>query len=345
MTRDIPIIDIGPWHSGGVARRRDIAAQVDEANRAIGFLKITGHGIPASLVEHFERTTTAFFDLPLATKLQYRSPDPKLNRGYSPTGSEALAYSLGRETPTDLFEAFNAGTEVSTPDDPYFSSEAHRLFAENRWPDEPIGMRDIWDEYMAHVRALAQYLLQVFATALRLDVDFFAARADRSPDVLRAINYERAPGQSAPLPGQMRLGAHTDFGTCTILLADEVAGLQILDSSGVWIDVIPTRGTFVVNVGDLLAAWTNDVWRSTLHRVVPPPRTRHGYDRRRSYAYFHEANHDVTVEPLEHLIDPETTARYQPFTVADHLTGKLASSRGLEPLRAVSTARDREQHF
>lgn len=341
----VPIVDISGWVRGDAATRAAIAEQVGRAGRSIGFLKIAGHGVPPDLIERFEQVTTEFFARPAEAKLALRSPDPNVNRGYSPTGSEALAYSLGRETPTDLFEAFNAGTEAFDADDPYVQAESHRMFAPNRWPAEPAEMHAVWVEYMDHVRALAQRLLEIFAVALGQPTDFFTSRADRSPDVLRAINYWRAPGEPDPLPGQMRLGAHTDYGTVTVLLADEVPGLQILDVSGEWGDVIPTTGTFLVNIGDLVAAWSNDTWRSTLHRVVPPARQTDAFNHRRSYAYFHEANYDVTVAPLAELVDPEVGPRYEPFTVADHLTGKLASSRALEPLRTVSTTTNRDQHF
>ena len=121
------------------------------------------------------------------------------------------------------------------------------------------------------MRGVADALLRAMALALDLPDDWFVDRLERAILTTRAINYERAPGAPDPRPGQMRMGAHTDYGVLTILLADDVPGLQVF-RDGQWHDVDVPRGTFVCNLGDMLERWTNNRWTSTLHRVVPPPR-------------------------------------------------------------------------
>ena len=110
----------------------------------------------------------------------------------------------------------------------------------------------------------------MFAVALGLPDGWFSPYVDRSTTTMRTIRYERRSGEADPLPGQQRMGAHTDYGMVTVLYAEAVAGLQIVAPDGDWIDVIPADDALVINLGDLTAQWTNDQWRSTVHRVVPP---------------------------------------------------------------------------
>ncbi|MEO1060884.1 MAG: 2-oxoglutarate and iron-dependent oxygenase domain-containing protein [Actinomycetota bacterium] len=331
----VPMIDLSGWGESA-ARDAEIAAAVDQACRAVGFLEIEGHGVDPGLVERLFGVTDELFARSPEAKSAYITP-PEIDRGYTPPGREGLSYSIGVDSPPDLFEAFNIGVgELLGVDE----SEG-LLWAANVWPDTPAELRPTWLEYARTMYGLADRMLAIFSVALGLDRDWFPSRADRSPDVLRAINYERRPGDPPPLDGQMRLGAHTDYGTCTILLADPVGGLQILGTDGDWYDVVPTPGAFVVNIGDLLAAWTDDAWRSTLHRVVPPPAGVDGSARRRSFAYFHEANPDVLVEALPGLVADGDAPAYDPFSVGDHLTGKVVGPRTLTTSVATSTVGDR----
>jgi isopenicillin N synthase-like dioxygenase len=140
------------------------------------------------------------------------------------------------------------------------------------------------------------------------------------------------------------MGAHTDYGIVTVLYADAVPGLQIVGPDGEWQDVLPTEGAFLVNLGDLLAEWTNDRWRSTLHRVVPPdPRTSDAA-RRRSVAFFHDGNYDALVECLPTCCSGDNPPKYAPILAGDHLMAKLLGPRTLTVSDAVSTAGDRPIH-
>jgi isopenicillin N synthase-like dioxygenase len=125
------------------------------------------------------------------------------------------------------------------------------------------------------------------------------------------------------------MGAHTDYGIVTVLWADPILGLQILDSHGTWHDVVPAEGALLVNLGDLLARWTNDRWISTLHRVLPPRDDEGRLVRRRSAAFFHDGNADAVISCLPGCATDKNPARYESVTVADHLAAKLNGSRGL----------------
>ncbi|MEM7341721.1 MAG: 2-oxoglutarate and iron-dependent oxygenase domain-containing protein [Actinomycetota bacterium] len=333
----VPTVDIAAFAAGSSTVRNRIAEAADEAYRSIGFLQVAGHGVPQSLIDSMQAVTTAFFDQALDFKLPYVMP-PEANRGYSPPGAEALSYSTGMESPPDMFQAFNAGAQIHTID-PATRPERHQtLYHRNVWPDSPSEMQTIWEEYIAEVSALAQRMLTILATALDLDEDYFTSRADQAPDVLRALDY-RSFGNAEVLPGQMRLGAHSDYGMCTMLYADPVPGLQLMGAEGRWLDVTPTPGHYLVNVGDMLAAWTNDRWQSTVHRVIP---ARPGESlTRRSMAYFHEANPDAIIEPLAVCVDAGAPPRYEAISAGDHLLAKVVSGREMTPAEATQTTGDR----
>ncbi len=325
-------IDLGPFRHGDDDDRASVARAFDHAARTVGFFSITGHGVDPTLIDEMMQVTSAFFDRPADEKMRYYVEDRSANRGYAPEGSEALAYSLGeRDLPTDLFEAFNVGCELTDDHltDPYYAD--HRYFAANPWPSIPPDMRDIWLAYFTAIDDVANTVMSAAAVALGMSGDHFVPLLDKGPTVMRANNYQRRDGAPAAVNGQMRMGAHTDYGSITVLLADPVAGLQICDDAGLWHDVLPPEGGFIVNVGDLLSEWSNDRWRSTLHRVVPPSGDIDGPFRRRSIAWFQQPNHDAVIECLPSCSDESNPPRYAPVTSGDHLMAKLMGPRLLRP--------------
>jgi isopenicillin N synthase-like dioxygenase len=141
------------------------------------------------------------------------------------------------------------------------------------------------------------------------------------------------------------MGEHTDYGICTVLYGesctDGSAGLQIVGPDAAWHDVRADDGALLVNLGDLTAQWTNDRWRSTLHRVLPPPRLADRSNRRRSIAFFHDGNHDALIECLPTCHDATSPPRYTPVLAGDHLMAKVIGPRTLSPSDAQQTTGDR----
>jgi isopenicillin N synthase-like dioxygenase len=172
---------------------------------------------------------------------------------------------------------------------------------------------------------LALRLTEVFARALQLPAGYFRPFVDRSTLTMRCNHY----GPQRAQPGQLRMGAHTDYGIVTVLAADRVPGLQIFHE-GAWHDVLPEPGALLVNLGDLTALWTNDRWRSTLHRVMPIEGVT-----RRSAALFFDGNYDARIEPL--LISPQNPARYAPVIAGEHLLAKVLGPRTLSRATASDT--------
>lgn len=334
----VPLIDLSRWRQGD---RAGLAADVDAACRSVGFMQVVGHGIDDAVIRRMLDASDEFFALPIDHKLAIRPPNPGVNRGYASMGSEALAYSLGIEARPDLFEAFNVGPDLVDHVDPFYAHDPFGFFADNVWPDEPAAMRPAVVEYFEEARRVAGELTDVFAVALGLADGWFRPHVDRSTTTMRVIHYERRPQDPPPAPEQMRMGAHTDYGIVTVLYADQVPGLQILGPDGQWHDVVPMPGALLVNLGDLTAQWTNDRWRSTLHRVVPPPNDASGGALRRSVAFFFDGNYDALVECVPTCTSADDPPKYAPVVAGEHLIAKVLGPRTLSVSTATDTAGER----
>jgi isopenicillin N synthase-like dioxygenase len=336
----IPIVDLERWW-GSEADRRAVGREIDAAARRYGFFQIVGHRLPQERIDEMLAASSEFFALPIEIKRLCTPADPSINRGYAARGTEALSYSIGRDAHPDLFEAFNIGEDAIDYSDPFYAAQAGGAFARNIWPSQPAEFRPALVDYFRAARRLALTLTEVFAVALRLPAGWFSPFVDRSTTTMRSIRYERCAGDDEPLPGQQRMGAHTDYGIVTVLYAEPVAGLQIVGPDGEWIDVIPADGALVINLGDLTAQWTNDQWRSTVHRVVPPPAAVDGPAVRRSAAFFLDGNWDSVVQCLPTCTNAADPARYPPVTAGEHLKAKLMGPRLLRASDAVDTSGDR----
>jgi isopenicillin N synthase-like dioxygenase len=322
----VPVIDISSFRMpyADAAARSAVVRQVDEAARTIGFMQITGHGIPAGTLAEFTAATDAFFALDAQAKARYRCP-PGINRGYTPPKAESLANSLGLATAADLFEAINIGT--STADFPALDLPGD-VYAKNVYPaDEVPDFEAAVTAWFAAAGLVARTMVRIFGVALGGREDYFERFTDHSIDVLRMNNYP-LPGPGTELePDQLGMGAHTDYGIVTVLWADQVPGLEIHGADGNWHPVLPADGALLVNLGDATARWTNDEWISTLHRVAAP-RAGGVLVPRRSAAYFHDGNVDAVIECLPNCVSEGNPAKYAPVTVGEHLAAKLAGSRG-----------------
>ncbi len=301
---DVPVIDIsGPAEA--------VAAEVDAACRQIGFLAVVEHGVPTVVVAAAWDAAVDFFDLPPDEKLRSRTDGPY---GYSPFGAEALARSRGVTAAPDLKESFNLG--------PY-----HLGLRGVVWPEAPAGFRAAWTAYYEALGGLASRLLAIFAAALDQPPDTFTRHFERHTSALRALNYPALHRPAAP--GRVRAGAHSDYGSLTILLPGPGrGGLEVLARSGDWSTVPLVEGAFVVNIGDLMQRWTNDRWVSTLHRVVNPPDEVASSERRQSIAFFQNPNGDARIVTLPTCVPDGESPRYTPVVFGDWLAAKVAAATG-----------------
>ncbi|MET7598985.1 isopenicillin N synthase family dioxygenase [Streptomyces sp. NPDC004082] len=262
----MPTIDLRPWLTGDADARAGIARTVDDALRTAGFLLVTGHGVDPGLRTRVRAEARAFFALPAEVKQRYATRVG--GRGWLGRGAEANGGAEGTPTPPDLKESLTFAT-----DEPFGDPELDaRWYAPNVWPAEVPGLRGPCEEYLTRMSGLQHHLLALLGEALGLEPDFFT-RHMAHPTYGFNINwYPGTEVVGAPEPGQFRIGPHTDFGTVTILDRQTgKGGLQVFTDDGGWEDAPHDPAAFTVNIGDLMARWTGDRWRSGRHRVLPPP--------------------------------------------------------------------------
>jgi isopenicillin N synthase-like dioxygenase len=309
----IPTIDLSAARTGGLASRRAIAREIDATCREIGFFTITGHGVPIAAMDELRSKAHTFFALPLEEKRKAIHPVPGTPRGYRAQGLESLAQANAGTTPSDLKEFYHFGRE-SWPEETYYTGpEGRRYFIPNFWPAMPEGFANAAAAYYAEMEKLAAFMMQLTALALGLEEHFFDDKIDKHITAMRLNFYPEQT--SPPKPGQLRAGAHTDYGAFTILNGESVpGGLQVLAKNGEWIDVETDPETFVINIGDLLMRWTNDRWVSNTHRVVNPPASVASQAKRLSIAFFQQPNHDAVIE----CIAPRGQAKYPPVRSGEY---------------------------
>jgi isopenicillin N synthase-like dioxygenase len=326
MAADIPVIDIAPFLDGNGANKARVARAVNRACEDTGFFIIVGHSVPESLISAVMGISRDFFDLSETEKLKSAPPHRSFPRGYSRMMDESLAYSAEQAAPPDIKEAFAIG-QVDVPNAEYYHCAAAGMsFVANIWPERPESLREIWTNYFRAMEGLAADLMEIFAVALDLKEDFFDDKLDKAVSVLRALNYPNLDFK--PLPGQLRAGEHTDFGSLTVLLQEgKPGGLQVLTRSGRWVDAQPVPNSFTVNIGDLMQIWTNDRWISNMHRVANPPFGTTLDCRRQAIAFFQQPNYDTLVSCLASCQGPDRPPKYAPVTSGDHMHMKIMRTR------------------
>ncbi len=326
---EIPVIDLSPSASSA-AQKRTVVKAIARACEDVGFFGIVGHGVDAEAIAAVYREGRAFFGLGREEKMVIARPAPGVSRGYNSLADQSLGNTLASGVPPDLQESFAIGP-LNPETGPYWT-EAHGPvhFHANLWPRRPAGFRTAVTSYYQAMERLSSRLARMFALALDLPEDFFEDKIDRHVSTMRLNFYPAQP--VAPLPGQIRAGAHSDYGAFTILRTEAAAGgLQVVRRGGTWIDVPHVEDGFVVNIGDLLMRWTNDRWVSTLHRVVNPPEAVRANSTRMSVAFFEVPNHDVEVRCFESCSGPDNPPRYAATTAGAHWRAKILAARGEAP--------------
>lgn len=320
----IPVIDISGYYSGSYEKKLKIAKEIDAAWKNIGFLVIEGHQVSEDLVARAHKVSREFYDLPESIKLKYTT-SPSVYRGYIAMGGLAAGNTFGdRKTAPDYREMFTMSRENCDPSDPYYGSEeGKRVFSPNVWPVEVTNFKEIWLEYYSAMDKLGKTLMHLFALGLDLPEDWFDSSFDKHMSVLAVTNY---PDQaSAPTENQLRCGAHTDYGALTILKSEnKPGGLEVMSKDGKWLSVPMVPGTYVINLGDLMARWTNDRWVSNLHRVANPPRDLAMDSRRQSLICFFHPNYDAKIECLPSCTNAQGSPKYPPVRTREYLLAKIA---------------------
>ncbi|MDR0278416.1 MAG: isopenicillin N synthase family oxygenase [Paucimonas sp.] len=308
----LPVIDIAPLYRDDPAARQAVARQIDSACRQWGFYYITGHPIPATRIAELKAAAEDFFARPADEKLRIDITRSAHHRGYGAVATE----QLDPNRPSDLKETFDMGFHMDAGHPDVLAGKPLR--GPNRHPDLP-GWEPLLQQHYEDMHALSLTLLRAMALALDIDEDFFDQRFADPISVFRMIHYP--PRQTASSAEQQGAGAHTDYGCVTLLYQDSAGGLQVRSLDGEWIDAPPIEGSYVVNIGDMMARWSNDRYKSTPHRVISPQ----GRDRY-SMPFFAEPHPDTRISCLPNCSGPDNPPKYPPVSCSDYMLSRFAET-------------------
>lgn len=313
---NLPLIDISGLRSDTLSDRMKVASQLREACQRCGFFYIINHGIDPVLISRVQEQAEQFFALPSSIKLAVDKALSPCNRGYEPLRAQTLEAG----SPPDLKEGFYIGNHLDQSDPQVLAGRFNQ--GPNQWPEGVANFQTVMEEYFAAAYQVSCLLMKGLALSLALAEDHFDPLLVDASATLRLLHYPPQPPK--PLRGEKGCGAHTDFGALTLLLQDAAGGLQVkaIDSDE-WIEAPPVEGSYVVNLGDMISRWTNDLYHSNLHRVI----NRSGRERY-SVPFFFTGNLDMLVECLPTCLSPDGTAKYPPISIEQHIMERYESTYG-----------------
>ncbi|MEM9200629.1 MAG: 2-oxoglutarate and iron-dependent oxygenase domain-containing protein [Actinomycetota bacterium] len=312
--QQIPTIDLAPMRSDSAEARAHVAAEIRTACLEVGFFYVTGHGVDPAVIDAAFATADRFFALPDEQKAEVSILHSDKLRGY--TG--LLEENTDPDNAGDLHEAFDIGLELDD-DDPDADGDTYG-WGRNQWPDLDGFRSDVLAYYDA-MRTLCDQLYRGFALSLDLDEDFFTSKMHKPIGELRLLRY---PGQPEPQADVLGIGAHSDYDVFTVLATDEHEALEILNPAGDWIRVPPRPDAFIINVGDLLERWTNDLYRSTVHRAINI-----GVHDRHSIPFFSNIDPLETVAVLDSCQSDDRPARYPPVAAGAYVEACMQEAYGV----------------
>lgn len=306
---NIPLIDISPLYQNDPVGKRHVANAIDNACQHSGFFYIKGHPITAERIHTMRALAQDFFALPMAEKQAIAIRLSNNHRGYGETAAE----QLDPTQPGDWKESFDMGLNLAA-DHPLVGPQ-RPLYGPNQYPEGLAGFQQTMETHYWDMLTLGKKILSALALALNINEDFFDDKFEHPLSVLRFLHYPPRPAVTDANGKQMipvGAGSHTDYGCITILWQDEVGGLQVQDVNGNWIDAPPIADTFVINIGNMMARWSNDRYKSTPHRVYSPSGAE-----RYSIPFFVEPDFDTDVSCLPNCCAAGETPKYAPISAGD----------------------------
>ncbi|HUZ64387.1 MAG TPA: 2-oxoglutarate and iron-dependent oxygenase domain-containing protein [Acetobacteraceae bacterium] len=320
---EIQTIDLSRFMDG--SDRAGVARQVARACEEVGFLIVSAHSLPLDVRQAAFDRSRAFFHLPQEVKARFSPQIKGQQRGYHGVATRSLGRTDRQAAPADLRQSVFLGPL----DDhrAYYADlpEAQPAYAPNIIPTVPDGVDAALTALYRAFERLAADMFRVFACVLDLPDDFFVDKMTRHFCIMGCHHYPSL--EQDPKPGQLRAGAHTDFGAMTILgMTDGLGGLEARTAAGVWIPVTAQPGEFVINLGDLMQRWTNGRWRSTLHRVVNPPGLSMANSERQSIGFFVHPDYDARIACIESCLALGESPLYPPITAGEHIKMKIDRS-------------------
>ena len=313
VAKAIPVIDFAG---------KGVPQAIHRACREIGFFYVANHGVSRALIEAQFDWARRFFALPLEKKLTLHMKNSAATAGYEPIGGQILDSqdAAAEKAPPDLKESFYCAMEL--PDEHPWAKKRIRGFGHNQWPQGMPEFRSQMLAYQAAMRELGDRVLAKLALSLELPGDFFVPFYDMPGTTLRLLRYP--PHPRAALANQLGAGAHTDWGGITLLVQDQLGGLEVRNVENEWIQATPVPDTFVVNLGDLMQRWTNGLYRSNMHRVRNNSASRDRY----SIPFFYSPRPDSRIECLPTCSDAQNPPKFAPCTAAEHTHEMFQRSYG-----------------
>ena len=309
----VPLIDVSGMMSDAAADKRRVADELREACINVGFFYIANHGVPQELVDAMFAMQPRLFDLALADKMRWHVKKSSQLLGYVAMREENANPAAGKG---DMHEAYDFVPEDVQLANDFLAGDFRR--GGNIWPDVP-GFRELATRYGIEMRLLARRLFGAFALALNLPEDYFSGLAGSPMALIRMLHYPTQPG---PFDEEtIGTGAHTDHECFTILCQDGIKALQVRNRGGEWIDAPPIRGTFVINIGDLMARWTNGIFASTYHRVA----NMSGHARY-SLPCFVGPNADAIIQALPSCVSAARPAKWPPVVAGEYVSSAIYHS-------------------
>lgn len=257
--KSIPVIDLSDSFSDNLEKRKSVAWEIHKACRTTGFFYIKNHGIASEVLQKQLDIAKQFFDLPIENKLEIDFKNSKCLRGYEPMAAQ----TLDEGSPPDLKEGFMSGKNLDSSH-PYVQ-KGYPQHGQNQWPEDLPEMKTQTETYIQQVLKLGKHLAGLLALSLGLEENYFEVGYDEAVIITRMLHYP--PQSEEIINNQLGCGAHTDWGLLTLLLQDEVGGLEVRNSEGEWIRAPHIPDTFIVNLGDLVQFMTNGLYLSNMHRV------------------------------------------------------------------------------
>jgi len=306
----LPVINIQSFINGS-KNFDSLIKQVDKTCREVGFFYLTGHGVSQSLVEDSISIAREYFNLPLEEKNKISILNSKTYRGYQILGQNITQAKRDWHEGIDMFS--EEGVSV-----PYQYDPSKPIHGPNQWPEYPTKFRPIFEQYIQEMQKLGEQIMKLIALALDQEIDFFSKYTNKGYWGIRIISYPPLPSNKSDDVGD-GTGIHSDYGCLTIVNQNNATfGLQVQNTQGEWITANPIPGTFVINLGDMLAIWTGGVYKSTPHRVIH----NRSNDTRISIPFFYEPNYDAVIKPLKPVEGyPSAGVMY-----GDHVISKVTNN-------------------
>ncbi|WP_066739139.1 isopenicillin N synthase family oxygenase [Cupriavidus sp. D384] len=317
----IPVIDLTKSFSASIEDRKSVAWEVHKACRDIGFFYVSNHGVSQELMDSQLQIAREFFALPIAEKLQIDARKSRCMRGYEAMSSQ----TLDDGSQPDLKEGFMAGRDCDG-DHPYVRQAVPYYYDMNQWPQGLPTVQAATERYIGEMTGLGRHILRVLALSLELPEDYFAPGLAEPMVTTRLLHY---PPQARVGSGnQIGAGAHTDWGIITMLLQDDVGGLEVQNADGDWIRAPHIPGTFVINLGDMVPLLTNGLYHSNSHRVLNLAPDRHRY----SVPTFFDPDYFYKMLPVRY--GQEASEDSTAVSVGEHIAEMYRRSYGMDEAAA-----------